>query len=100
VREIGVHYYYEVAGAEFETMDVGCAETELACASLEENVWGVGFCELVGNDLRPVGRAVVDYYELPVEFSGGLDISIAAQKDCGVIWEVEWIVAKGRRTAR
>jgi hypothetical protein len=33
-------------------------------------VGGVGFCELVGDDLGSVGGAVVDDYELPVELSG------------------------------
>jgi hypothetical protein len=67
VREVGVHDDDEVAGCELQAVDVRCAEAELAGARLEEDVWGVGFCELVGDDLGAVGGAVVDDYELPVE---------------------------------
>ena len=63
----------EVARRELQPVDVGCAEAELAGAGLEEDVRGVGFCELVCDDLGPVRGAVVDYYELPVEVSEGGD---------------------------
>lgn len=51
-------------------MDVGCSEAQLAWARAQVHVGGVGFCELVGDDLGSVGGAVVDDYELPVELSG------------------------------
>jgi hypothetical protein len=69
VREVGVHDDDEVAGRELQAVDVRCAEAELAGARLEEDVGGVGFCELVGDDLGAVRRAVVDDYELPVELA-------------------------------
>ena len=67
MREVGIHYYHEVAGAELKTVNVGCAETKLACASFEEDVWGVGFRELICDNLRSIRGAVVYDYELPVK---------------------------------
>jgi hypothetical protein len=62
VREVGVHDYYVVAGAELQTVDVGGSEAELACARVEVDMWGVDFGELLGDGLGAVGRGVVDYY--------------------------------------
>jgi hypothetical protein len=90
VREVGVHDDDEVAGCELQAVDVRCAEAELAGARLEEDVWGVGFCELVGDDLGAVGGAVVDDYELPVEVA----------VDGGRVSEVLWEGERKGRTAR
>jgi hypothetical protein len=54
-----------------EPVHVGGAEAELAGPWLEEHMRGVGFRQLVGDDLRPVRGAVVDDYELPVEVPAG-----------------------------
>jgi hypothetical protein len=69
VREVGVHDDDEGARGELQAVDIGRPKAELASAGLEEDVGGVGFCELVGDDLRSVGGAVVDDYEFPVEVS-------------------------------
>jgi hypothetical protein len=76
VREVRVHDDHEVARRELQPVDVGRAEAELAGARLQEDVWGVGFCELVCDDLGPVWGAVVDDYEFPVEVSvaGGIGV--------------------------
>jgi hypothetical protein len=71
VRKVGVHDDDEVAGRELQAVHVGRPEAELAGAGLQVDVRRVGSCQLVGYDLRAVGRAVVDYYELPVEVSTG-----------------------------
>ena len=70
VREVGVHDDDEGAGRVLQTVDVGCSETELARAGVEfYALGGVGFDELFGDGLGAVGRAVVDYYDFPVEFA-------------------------------
>lgn len=70
VGEVGVHDDYEVAGAVLQAVDVGCAEAELAFSGVQVDAAGVGFCELVGDELRAVWGGVVDDYEFPVEVSG------------------------------
>ena len=67
VGEIGVHDDYVVAGCKLEAVDVGGAKTELASAGVEVDVGSIDLCELIGNDLGAVWRAVVDDDELPVE---------------------------------
>jgi hypothetical protein len=69
VAEVGVHDDDEVARRELQAVNVGCSEAELAGAGLEDDVWGVGFDELVCDFLGAVGGAVVDDDELPVEFA-------------------------------
>ena len=99
MREVGVHYYHEVAGAELQTVNVGCTEAEFACAGFEEDVWRVGFCELVCDDLSSVRGAVVDDYELPVELPGGPGVSICTRMNCEAGSNVEeYECSKGTST--
>ena len=70
VAEVGVHDDDEVARDELQAVDVGGAEAQLAGASLEDDVGGVGLDELVGDVLGAVGRAVVDDDEFPIELAG------------------------------
>jgi hypothetical protein len=69
VAEVGVHNDDKVARGELQAVYVGRAETQLAGSGLEDNVGRVGFDKLVCDDLRAIGRAVVDDYEFPVELA-------------------------------
>jgi hypothetical protein len=50
-------------------MDICRPKTELSSTRFEENMWAVGFCELVCDNLRPVRGSVINDYELPVKVS-------------------------------
>lgn len=80
VAEVRVHNDDKVARRELQAVDVGCSETKLAGAGLEEDVGGVGFDELVGDLLGAVGGAVVDDDEFPVEFSVLYELSRRAKR--------------------
>lgn len=67
VAEVGVHDDDEVSGRELQTVDVGGAEAELACACADLDVWGVDLLELRCDFLGAVGGAIVDDDEFPVE---------------------------------
>jgi hypothetical protein len=58
VGEIRVHDYDEVSRYELQTMDIGRSEAELSSAGFGDYVWGVGFCELVCDNLGSVRGAV------------------------------------------
>ena len=74
--EIRVHNYHEISRAEFQTVNVCCAESEFAGACLEQDVWAVGFGQLVCDDLGAIRRTVVDDYEFPVEVSAGEELDL------------------------
>jgi hypothetical protein len=75
VREVGVHDDDKVARDELQAVNVGGSETELAGASLEDDVRGVGLDKLVRDFLGAVRRTVVDNDELPFEIAASIGVS-------------------------
>lgn len=70
VGEVSVHDDHKVAFRELEAVDVGCPETQLARARLEDDTVGaVDLDELLCDLLGPVRGSVVDYNELPFQLA-------------------------------
>lgn len=67
MREVGVHDDDIVSCDELKTMYVCRSKTKLAFPRLQDNVWGICFHELIGDDLCAVRAAIVDDYEFPVQ---------------------------------
>lgn len=70
VAEIGVHDDNEVAGAEFQAMDVSGSQAELACAGLEDDVFfAIELLELLRDLEGAVRGSVVNDNDLPIQIT-------------------------------
>lgn len=70
VAEIGVHNDNEVAGAEFQAVDVSGSQAELACAGLEDDVFfAVELLELLRDFEGAVRGSVVNDNDLPIQLA-------------------------------